>query len=141
MNPKDLFSNQGRRNDFPYYRRVWARVVLTLLTASLLPLIVIGGGVSSYTLGKIESQALDALNIQVRSHQQAIDRFLSEREHQLRLIAATQSAADLVAPGRLASIFAYHATAIARIHRPGCDQSARASFGLCRPLCLAVANL
>lgn len=96
---------EARRNDYPYYRQIWSRVVLSLLTVSLFPLLVIGGGVCSYTLDKIESQTLDALRAQVRRHGQAIDEFLTERERQLRLIAGLQSMDDLIAPGRLEHVF------------------------------------
>ena len=97
----NLFSRKRRPNDFPYYRRVWLRVVLTLLAASFIPLLVIGGGVSSFTFDKMEESALDNLRMQVRSHQAAIDRFLAERMSQLKMMAAMQSRNELCRPGRL----------------------------------------
>lgn len=103
---RGLFSREGRLNDYPYYRRVWIRVVLTLLTVSLIPLIVIGGGVSSYTFEKLEAQTLEALREQVRRHRQAIDNFLAEREGRLKLIAGLHSMEELTAPGRLEEVFA-----------------------------------
>ena len=96
-----LFTRKRRLNDFPYYRRVWLQVVLTLLAASFIPLLVIGGGVSSFTFGKMEESALDNLRMQVRSHQKAIDQFLAERMSQLKMMAAMQSRNELCRPGRL----------------------------------------
>jgi two-component system, NtrC family, sensor kinase len=104
MAVRGRFSINGRHNDYPYYRQVWTRVILALLTASLIPLIVIGGGVSSYTFDKLESHTLDALREQVHQHQQAIDTFLAERENQLSLIASLYSMEQLIAPGRLENI-------------------------------------
>ena len=99
-----LFSRTALRNDFPYYRQVWLRVVLTLLAASFIPLLVIGGGISTFTFDKMEQSALDNLRMQVRSHQLAIDRFLAERLSQLKMIAAMQSREELCQPGRLGYI-------------------------------------
>ena len=96
-----LFSRAGSPNDFPYYRQVWWRVVLTLLAASFIPLLIIGGGVSSFTFGKMEDAALDNLRMQASSHQKAIDQFLAERMNQLKMIAAMQSQDELCKPGRL----------------------------------------
>ena len=101
-----LYSRARQHNDFPYYRQVWLRVVLTLLAASFIPLLVIGGGVSSFTFDKMEQGALDNLRMQVRSHQQAIDQFLAERMNQLKMISAMESRSDLCRPGRLKYILA-----------------------------------
>jgi two-component system NtrC family sensor kinase len=106
MTVQGVLPKEGRRNDYPYYRQVWIRVVLSLLTVSLVPLIVIGGGVSSYTIEKLETHALDALREKVREHQQSIDNFLDQRENQLKLIASLHSMEELIAPGRLADVFA-----------------------------------
>lgn len=94
-----------RRNDYPYYRQIWTRVVAALLAASLLPLIAIGGSVSVFTFRVLESRTLDALRQEVRRHQEAIDSFLAERERGLKLVASLRSLPDLLAPGRLETVF------------------------------------
>ncbi len=99
------FDKKGGRSDYPYYRQVWIKVVLFLLTAALFPLIVIGGGVTSYIFNKLEMQLLDDVRHQVRAHQLAIDNFLDERERGLKMMAALHSLEELTAPGRLDSVF------------------------------------
>jgi two-component system NtrC family sensor kinase len=98
-------TDRGGRNDYPFYRQAWIKVVLILLTVSLCPLIVIGGGVVSYTFNLLESRISDGLRLQVREHQQAIDRFLEARERGLKTIAALHRLAELTTPGRLDAVF------------------------------------
>lgn len=105
MAVQGVLPKESPRNDYPYYRQVWIRVVLSLLTVSLVPLIVIGGGVSSYTIEKLETHALDALREKVQEHQQAIDNFLEQRENQLKVIASLYSMEELIVPGRLEDVF------------------------------------
>ena len=105
MAVQTFYKGKGGRSDYPYYRQVWIKVVLVLLTASLFPLIVIGGGVTSYTFNRLESQLLDGLRRQVRVHQLAIDNFLDERERGLKMVAALYSLEELMSPGRLDSVF------------------------------------
>ena len=103
VSPAFYFKNR-RRNDFPYYRQMWIKVVLVLLTVALIPLMVIGGGVASYTFEKLEAHTLNALYARVRRHQEAIDTFIAERDRQLRMIAAMNTLDELAAPGRLDAI-------------------------------------
>lgn len=93
------------RRDYPYYRQAWNRVVLTLLAVSFIPLIVIGGGVYYYAAATLRTHVLDALQMQVVAHQQAIDRFLTEREDDLKLLAELNSQEALLSPGRLKNVF------------------------------------
>jgi len=95
----------SNRRDYPYYRQAWNRVVLTLLAVSFIPLIVIGGGVYYYAAATLKAHVLDALRVQVVNHQQAIDRFLTEREDDLKLIAELNSLEALLSPGRLKKVF------------------------------------
>jgi two-component system, NtrC family, sensor kinase len=91
-------------DDFPYYRPVWRKVILILLAVSFVPLVVIGGGVSYYAFFKLETLTLETLHTQVLSHQEAIDRFLGEREKDLRLIAGLYTLPELTQPGNLERI-------------------------------------
>ena len=84
-------ANSLKLRDYPYYKQVWNRVILTLLAVSFIPLLAIGGAVYFYAAATLKARALDALHFQVVNHQKVIDRFLTEREDDLRLIAELNS--------------------------------------------------
>jgi two-component system NtrC family sensor kinase len=105
MASRTFHADRGGRNDYPLHRQVWIKAVLVLLTVSLCPLVVIGGGVVSYTFNILESRISDGLRQQVREHQQAIDRFLETRERGLKTIVALHCLADLTEPGRLDAVY------------------------------------
>ncbi|MFZ1987041.1 MAG: HAMP domain-containing sensor histidine kinase [Desulfatitalea sp.] len=59
-------------NDYPYYRPVWLKAVLTLLAVVFIPMIVIVGVIAYYVFEKLEAHTLEALSAQVAAHHQAI---------------------------------------------------------------------
>ena len=105
MPPSYTTGAANRNNDYPYYRQIWLRVVLMLLAVAIIPLVVIGSGVVTYTFRTIEDMTIQALQARMRDHQQAIDHFLTQRLSQLKLIAATEPLDSLIEPGRLQYVF------------------------------------
>ncbi len=77
----------GRTSDFPHYRHVWKRVVLSLLAAAFVPLLAVGGGLYGYAYHQLEKKTHAALAATVLHHQDSIDRFLEERVHDLEVLA------------------------------------------------------
>lgn len=59
-------------NDYPYYRPIWLKTVLTLLVVVFTPMIVIIGLIAYLILGKLEAQTMAALHAQWMAHHQAI---------------------------------------------------------------------
>ena len=105
MPPFNTTAAANRNNDYPYYRQIWLRVVLVLLAVAIIPLVVIGNGVVTYTFRTIEDMTIQALQARMRDHQQAIDHFLTQRLSQLKLITATEPLDSLIEPGRLKYVF------------------------------------
>ena len=73
--------------DFPYFRHIWKKVILSLLGASFIPLIIIGGGMYYYTASLLKQKTLDTLRMEVVHHKQTIDQFLYERAMDLKLLS------------------------------------------------------
>jgi two-component system, NtrC family, sensor kinase len=85
FNPRPTEPSSG---DFPYFRRLWNTIVLSLIGAAFIPLIVIGAGMYHYAASALRENALHALSMEVRHHQKTVDRFLAERTGDLKRIAA-----------------------------------------------------
>ena len=92
------------RRDFPYYRRLWTRVVVILTASAFLPLAVLGGGLYAYLSHTIKGKTLESLQMEAVSHAQTIDAFLSDRIRDLRLISENNSLQDLTAPGKIEQV-------------------------------------
>lgn len=80
-------SSNNSGNDFPYFRRVWARVVLTLLAASFIPLLVIGGGLYYFAASALKSKAVESVQLEMVQRRLSIDRFFEERVVDLHQLA------------------------------------------------------
>lgn len=78
---------QGRSGDFPYFRRTWNTVVVTLLAAAFVPLIIIGGGMYSYLTSVIKQKTVATLRVDALDLKNAVDQFLAERIMDLKLIS------------------------------------------------------
>lgn len=96
---------QVQENDFPYFRRLWKSIVVALLAASLIPMIVIGGGMYYYMGSIIREKTLDNLQEEMSEHREAVDEFLSERTMDLKLLASNLGLQALTAPGVLEKVF------------------------------------
>jgi len=75
------------KNDFPYFRRIWARVVLTLLAASFIPLLVIGAGMYYFAASALKSKAIESVQLEMVQRRLSIDRFFEERVVDLQQLA------------------------------------------------------
>ena len=94
-----------REKDFPYFRRLWNYIVLALMSASFVPLILIGGGMYYYSASLLKEKMLESLSMEVVKHQEAIDQFLAERTMDLNLLSKNLSLTDLIKPGALKQVF------------------------------------
>ena len=104
--PEDPYRfNQSQVKDFPYFRRSWKNVVLTLLAASFIPLILIGGGMYYYSASLLKQKTLEFLRMEVTNHKQAIDQFLEERTMDLKVLSMHLGRSSLTHPGTLETIF------------------------------------
>ncbi len=98
-------AGQTRSKDFPYFRRIWQNVVVALLAAAFIPLLVIGGGMYTYSAALLRQKTLDTLRTEVLSHKNVIDQFLHERMMDLRLLADNLELNALTNPGAIERIF------------------------------------
>jgi two-component system NtrC family sensor kinase len=89
VSPDPAPGRAAARQDFPYYRRTWARAVAVLLGAALLPLTLLGGGLYLFADRALERRAVAGLTAEVRDHRRAIDAHLVERRQDLSLVAAS----------------------------------------------------
>jgi two-component system NtrC family sensor kinase len=85
--------------DFPYYRKVWKKVVAILIASAFLPLAVIGGGMYFYLVRTIKHKTIAALQTEAVSHKRDIDSFLTERIMDLKLISENNSLLKMMSPG------------------------------------------
>jgi two-component system NtrC family sensor kinase len=92
--------------DYPYFRGLWNRVVLALLGAAFLPLLVIGGGLTTLAHGILKDRLLEAVATEVGLHREEVDQYLEARVRDLRLLARHIPLATLGSPEGLAAVFA-----------------------------------
>ena len=86
METKTRKPSEPAAGDFPYFRRLWNSIVLSLVAAAFIPLILIGGGMYYYAASALHEKTLHSLRTDVRHHQKTVDRFLAERIGDLRQI-------------------------------------------------------
>jgi signal transduction histidine kinase len=72
MNRYAYLHKKSKPNDYPYYRPVWRKVVLILLTAAFIPPILIGGAIAYYALTFSGASTLEMLHTQLMAHQRAV---------------------------------------------------------------------
>ncbi|MBU1696614.1 MAG: hypothetical protein KKD21_06155, partial [Proteobacteria bacterium] len=101
--PDRTFAISATR-DFPYYRKVWKKVVIILIAAAFLPLVVIGGGMYAYMARTIKHKTLEALQAEAVSHKNGIDSFLIERTMDLKLISENNNLSKMVSPGMIEQV-------------------------------------
>ena len=94
----------SRTRDFPYFRRIWKNVVVALLATSFIPLITIGGGMYYYSTTVLKQKTLESLRSKVVSHKETLDRFLTERTMDLKLISENLQMEELIRPGVLENV-------------------------------------
>ncbi len=80
------------KNDYPHFRRLWNRVLLVLMGAAFIPLMVIGGIFSFYSVSIYKTRTVDMLVRDVTLRRQNLDRFLGDRVLELKWVARTPAA-------------------------------------------------
>ena len=80
------------KNDYPHFRRLWYRVLVALMGSAFIPLVVIGGIFSLYSVSIFKSRTVEMLVRDVEMRQQHIDRFLQDRILELKWVARTPTA-------------------------------------------------
>ena len=105
MGPNARPEPAGLSSDFPYYRRAWNRIVVSLLAVAFVPLLAVGGGMYGYAYRQLEIKSHSALEAAVVSHQATIDRFLEERVHDLEVLAGIFGPDQLVTQAVLDNVF------------------------------------
>ena len=91
--------------DFPYFRRTWNAVVVTLLTVAFVPLIIIGGGMYAYLTWVIQQKTVATLRVDALDLRDAVDQFLAERTVDLKLISENIGLSGLRDPQTLQNVF------------------------------------
>lgn len=91
--------------DFPYFHRLWKNIVVSLMAASFVPLILIGGGMYYYTSSALKQKTIESLETEVMLRKETIDRFLAERTMDLKLLSKNTDMNSLVRPGVLEDVF------------------------------------
>jgi two-component system NtrC family sensor kinase len=98
-------ADPGRSGDFPYFRRTWNIVVVTLLAAAFVPLFIIGGGMYYYLTTVIKQKTVASLRMNALDLKNAVDQFLAERTMDLKLISETIGLPGLSDPRTLQNVF------------------------------------
>ena len=79
MHTHTFHAAESPAGDFPYFRRLWNTIVAALIGAAFIPLLVIGGVMYHLAAPALQQKIQQALVMEVRYHQRAVDRFLAER--------------------------------------------------------------
>jgi two-component system NtrC family sensor kinase len=87
------------------YRRLSRRFVLLTLVCSVLPLLLVGWGISIHYKHFAETRVMMSFRNEVQHHRKVIELFLKEHSSRLKLLAMTHSRQDFRQPGRLRFIF------------------------------------
>lgn len=85
-------------------RKIQKKVVLILTALTLLPLVILGGGIYSYMARTLKQKTMEAIQKEAVSHKNTIDAFLTERTMDLKYISENNRLYDLVSPGALEQV-------------------------------------
>ena len=91
--------------DYPYFRRVRNRVIMTILGVSFLPLILLGVGMYFYAASELKQKTMESLLTEAVNHKKAIDQFLVERTMDLRLLSKNLGLPALIRQGGIEEVF------------------------------------
>jgi len=89
------------RHDYPYFRAVWNRIVITMLAAAFLPVLLIGGGLYFFTLKVMEEKGLESLKLETLERKISVDRSLEEIILDLRRLVLDPGVEPLLSPGAM----------------------------------------
>jgi two-component system NtrC family sensor kinase len=87
------------------YQRFSRRFVMLTLVFSVVPLLLVGWGISTHYMRFAETRVLTSFRNEVQHHRKIIELYLKEHSSKLKLIAKTHSREDFRRPGRLRIIF------------------------------------
>ncbi|MGA6925325.1 MAG: ATP-binding protein [Desulfosarcina sp.] len=87
------------------YRRLSRRFVLLTLVCSVVPLLLVGWGITLHYNRLAEDRVMTTFRIEVQHQRKVIELFLKEIRSKLELIARNQSRRDFHGQGRLRTIF------------------------------------
>jgi two-component system NtrC family sensor kinase len=87
------------------YRRLFKRFVLLTLVCSVVPLLLVGWGISTQYHRFAETRLLSAFRNEVQHHRKVIELFLKEHSSKLALIAGTHSREDFRGSRQLKAVF------------------------------------
>ncbi len=87
------------------YRRLSRRIILLTLVCSVVPLLLVGWGISIHYKRFAETRAMTSFRNEMQHHRKIIELYLKEQSSKLKLIAMTHSREDFRRPGRLRIIF------------------------------------
>ena len=99
------YFHQACSKDFPYFRRLWNTIVAALLAASIIPMVLIGGGMYYFAVSALREKTIEDLQSEILHHKEAIDGFLEERTRDLQLLSANLDPNALKAPEALQAVF------------------------------------
>ncbi|HSO66546.1 MAG TPA: hypothetical protein VLP30_01720, partial [Desulfatirhabdiaceae bacterium] len=77
------------------YRRLSRRFVLLTLVCSVVPLLLVGWGISVHYKRFAEIRVMTSIRNEVQHHYKAIELFMKEQSSRLKLLAMTHSRQDL----------------------------------------------
>ncbi|WP_319406472.1 ATP-binding protein [uncultured Desulfosarcina sp.] len=87
------------------YRRLFKRFVLLTLVCSVVPLLLVGWGISTQYHRFAETRLMTDFRNEVQHHRKVIEMFLKEHSSKLELIAMTHSRQDFIRSERLRFVF------------------------------------
>lgn len=105
MAVKDIKRSNGERPKEEHYSRLYRKFILLTLISSLVPLLLVGWGIYMYYSNFSKDRMKDYFQSQVESHRKILELFLSERTHDLQLIAQTHSLDYLQTEANLRKVF------------------------------------
>lgn len=88
-----------------YYPRLFRKFVLLTVLCSLVPLLLVGWGISVYYTGFAKDRMMNSLRTEVEHHKRIIELFLAEHSSKLHLIAHSHSKGYLTQIANLNDIF------------------------------------
>ncbi len=87
------------------YKRLFVRFVLLTLICSVVPLLLVGWGMTIKYNHFAEDRVMASFRKEVEHHRKVIELFLQEHSSKLALMAATHGRRDFARPGYLRSVF------------------------------------
>ena len=82
------------KQDYPHFRQLWNRVVIALMGAAFIPLIVIGGIFSFYSVSIFKDRTVEMLAHDTDTRRKQLDSLFNDRVATLKLVA--QMPADIL---------------------------------------------